>query len=160
MICTEQERSSIYEQYSGKILAYIKSRITNHHTAEDICSDVFLKVYQKLDTFDETKASLSTWIYTITRNTLTDYYRTNRISEEIPETMADGTSLEDDVCKNEMLETLADALEKLDERERSLIVFRYYSGMTLKEAAEKLGISYSYAKILHNKALKELQNFF
>lgn len=160
MVCTEQERSLIYEQYSGKILAYIKSRITNHYTAEDLCSDVFLKVYQKLDTFDETKASLSTWIYTITRNTLTDYYRTNHIAEETPETMADGTSIEDDVCKNEMLETLADALEKLEERERSLIVYRYYSGMTLKEAAEKLGISYSYTKLLHNKALKELQNFF
>ncbi|MCQ2477227.1 MAG: hypothetical protein MJ125_05255 [Clostridia bacterium] len=34
-----------------------------------------MKIYEKTDSFDESKASLSTWIYTVARNTLTDYYR-------------------------------------------------------------------------------------
>lgn len=59
-----------------------------------------------------------------------------------------------------MLEILATALEKLEKRERDIIVFHYYDGLTLKEVGEKLGISYAYVKILHNKALSELKEAF
>ena len=97
-----------------------------------LAADVFVKVYEKLGSFDETKASLSTWIYTVTRNTLTDYYRTGKVSEEIPETLCDGSSLEDDMCNSETLGTLTDALESLDEREREIIILRFYRQLRQK----------------------------
>ena len=75
MIIADIEKEKIYRDYHGKVCGYIRSKINSAQDAEDITSDVFVKVYEKLDTFDETKASLSTWIYTITRNTLTDYFR-------------------------------------------------------------------------------------
>ena len=112
------DKDKIYREYQGKIYGYALSKVNNPQDAEDITSDVFLKVYEKLVTFDETKASLSTWIYTITRNTLTDYFRTRKVFSEIPEIIEDGFSVEDEVCNAEMLETLADALETLEERER------------------------------------------
>lgn len=46
----------------------------------------------------------------------------------------------------------ANAPETLGERERDIIVLRYYSGKTLKEIAEQMDISCSYVKILQNKA--------
>lgn len=148
----------IYEQYHKKVLGYIYNRVNQMELAEDLCSDVFMKVYEKLDSFDESKASLSTWIFTITRNRLTDYFRTRRVFDEVPETMEDGFSVEEDVCGRETLDSLADALQTLDERERDIIVLRYYSGLTLKEIAEKMGISYAYVKLLQNKALVSLKN--
>lgn len=157
---TEQNKADIYTDYHDKVMGYLVSKINNTHLAEDICSDVFLKVYEKLDTFDSSKASLSTWIFTITRNTLTDYYRSRRVMSEIPETLAEDSSVEDDVCDDDLLNTLASALETIDERERDIIIFRYYKGMTLKEISEKLDISYSYVKILHNKALSALREYF
>lgn len=161
MVITDEFKAEIYEQFYPKVLSYINGKVNNYHLAEDLCSDVFLKIYEKIDTFDDSKASVSTWIFTITRNKLTDYYRTRKISGgEIPEYLADDTSLEDDVCNDEMLDTLADALEKLDERERDIVILHYYSGMTLKAVAEKMGISYSYTKLLHNNALSRLQKFF
>ena len=157
---TDEQKAGIYEQFHKKVLSLINSKVCDYDLAEDLCSDVFLKVYEKLDTFDETKASLSTWIFTITRNTLTDHYRTRRVFEEVPETIDDGSSIEDDYCNEETLETLADALERLDERSRDIIIFRYYKGLTLKEVADKMDMSYSYCKALHSQALAKLKKFF
>lgn len=160
MLITEQLKTDIYRDYYHKIRGYIQSKVSDSELAEDLCADVFVKVYEKLDTYDESVASLSTWIFTIARNRLTDHYRTRRVMPEVPETYAAPISLEDDVCNASELETLADALESLDERERDIVVFRYYSGMTLKEIAQKMNISYAYVKVLHNKALSELRKFF
>ena len=157
---TEEQKNELYLNYAGKVRGYFQSRINDPETSEDLCAEVFLKVYEKLDTYDETKASLSTWIFTIARNRLTDFYRTRRVHGEIPETLASGEDIEEDLCRDEMLETLADALETLDERGRDIIILRYYSGMTLKAIAERLGISYAYVKVLHNKALSAMRNYF
>ena len=61
---------------------------------------------------------------------------------------------------DEALEALADALMTLKERERDLILLHYYKGMTLKAAAEKMGMSYINAKVIHKKALSALRNYF
>lgn len=152
-------KEKIYKDYHGKVLSYIRSKTNSVHDAEDIAADVFLKVYEKLDTFDETKASLSTWIYTITRNTLTDFFRTRRVFEEVPEMPDNGSSVEEDVCNAEALEALASALESLEERERDIIILRFYSGKTLKDIATQMGISYAYVKVLQNKAFDVLKKY-
>ena len=158
MIMMDKEK--IYRDYHGKVCGYIRSKINSAQDAEDLTADVFVKVFEKLGTFDESKASLSTWIYTITRNTLTDYFRTRKVFAEIPETMETDTSVEDDVCNAEMLETLAKALETLDERERDIVILRFYSGKTLREISSQMGISYAYVKVLQNKAFEKIKGFF
>ena len=154
------EQAALYEEYHGKILSYMRARIGAGAQAEDLCSEVFVKVCENLDSFDESKSSLATWVYSIARNTLTDWYRTRRVFDEIPETLEDGSSVEDDLCKAENLELLADALEALDERERDIIIARYYEGQTLLRIAERMDISYAYVKVLHNKALASMKKFF
>lgn len=160
MTSTEGFKAEIYSTYYRKVLSYLNGKVNNSYLAEDLCAEVFLKVYEKLDDFDETKASVSTWIFTITRNTLIDYFRTRREFSEIPETLAEKSDIEEDYCRAEMLSTLADALKTLPERERDLIILRYYSGKSLKEVANSLGISYAYVKILHNKALSSMKKYF
>lgn len=160
MTATEEFKSELYTQYYKKVCSYLNGKVNDANLAEDIASDVFLKVFEKLDTFDDSKASVSTWIYTITRNTLTDYFRTRRVFSEIPETMSAQSDIEEEYCRDEMLNILADALTALPERERDLIVLHYYSGKTLKEIAEQLDISYAYVKVLHNKALAAMKKYF
>ncbi|MCQ2319645.1 MAG: sigma-70 family RNA polymerase sigma factor [Bacteroidales bacterium] len=149
----------IYEDYRQKVFSYILSKVQNSDLAEDLCQNVFLKIYEKADTFDETKASVSTWIYTIARNTLTDYYRTRRVTSEIPETIQSEQSTEDEVINGEMMERLADALSQMDERMRDVIILRFYDGKTLREIADNMGISYAYVKVIQNKAFAFLRNF-
>ena len=149
----------IYEDFRQKVFSYMLSKVQNSDLAEDLCQNVFLKIYEKADTFDETKASVSTWIYTIARNTLTDYYRTRRVTSEIPETLQSEQSTEDEVINGEMMERLADALSQMDERMRDVIILRFYDGKTLREIADNMGISYAYVKVIQNKAFAFLRNF-
>ena len=147
----------IYLRYHDKVRAYVRGKIQDPHDVEDLVSAVFMKIVQKLDSYDPAKASVSTWVYTITQNTVTDHFRTRRtmvamedyMLDEHPETLTD-----------DALDSLADALLTLREKERDLIVLHYYTGYTLKTVAEMMGMSYINAKVIHKKALESLRVFF
>lgn len=149
----------VYQQYSRKVMSYIRPRINNPVDAEDLHSVVFTKVYEKFSSFDQTKASVSTWIYTIARNTLIDFFRTRKVHDEL----GDEDIVEEDafqgILDEETLNELASALEKLPQRERDLIILHYYQNLQLKEIALKLHMSYSNCKLVHNKALMKLRQY-
>ncbi|MBQ0070584.1 MAG: sigma-70 family RNA polymerase sigma factor [Spirochaetales bacterium] len=145
----------LYREYRPKIFGYLYKRLENRETAEDLTSDVFLKVMEKIEGFDSGKASLSTWIYAIASNRLIDYYRTRHVTVEVNESI---TASELEVSP-EALDSLADALERLEVRERTLIILRYYKELPLKKTAERMGISYSYAKLLNAQALEKMKKF-
>ncbi len=155
----ESEQERIYELYHNKVQGYIRGKVSNVFQVEDLVSDVFMKVFSKLESFDSTKSSLSTWIYTITRNTVIDYFRTHKQVAELSADISSNFQMEDHILKQETLEELAIALEKMDERSRELIVLKYYLDYSLKTIAEVMDISYSNVKLLHNKALGKLKMY-
>lgn len=157
---TEEFKTQIYQDFNQKIKGYILSKVNDYNLAEDLCSDVFVKVYGKIDTYDETKASISTWIYTIARNTLIDYYRSNKDEVELKEEIAIPEKDDEVICTKDNLDKLASCLEKLNSKEKNIILLHYYKGLTLKEISEKMEISYVYAKVLHKKAILSLQKLF
>lgn len=152
-------KDRVYRDYADKVKYYILGKVTNEADAEDLHSIIFQKIFDKIDTYDEKKASVSTWVYTITHNTVCDYFKTkkNIVSLEDDVLVADENL--DNICKKETLDELADALLKLKEKERQIIVLVFYNDMTIKEAAAKLGMSYSNAKILNGSALAKLKDF-
>ena len=148
---------AIYNEYRPKVTGFIARKVSDPDLAEDLAAEVFLKVCKKYDTFDSSKPSISTWIYTIAQNQVIDYYRTNHVSSELSEEIPIDSHIDDELLNNETLEELAAALEKLPERERMLIVLHYYQEKTLKEVALQLGMSYANVKIVHAKALDKLR---
>lgn len=151
-------KEQIYKDYKDKVFAYIRNHVNSIADAEDLCEDVFVKIFEKIDTYDETKSRLSTWIYSVTSNTVIDFYRTNHISSEIPEDLSDErSSIEDDYLDQENLEALAGALKELPQEQMDIIVLRYYKGYTLQEVAEKMSLSYGITKLRHREALGTLQ---
>lgn len=153
---TEDE---IFRQYHDKIEHYIYGKVSDKHVAEDLTSIVFLKVCRKLSGYDENKASVATWIYTIANNTVIDYYRTNKVYEEIPEEIANAEEIDESIIHEEMLSQLAIALKRLPDRERDLLVLRYYDNMSLKDIAVKMGMSYSNAKVVQAKAINHMRDY-
>ncbi|HJC23899.1 MAG TPA: RNA polymerase sigma factor [Candidatus Eisenbergiella merdavium] len=153
----EEKKKRIYEEYQEKVRRYISGKVQNPHDAEDLVSCVFVKVYQKLDEFDETKASLSTWIYVITQRTVVDWFRTAKTASELSEAIPAAEDVEHSVFRGELLEALTRALKALPERERDLIILHYYTGYKLKEIAERMDISYTTAKVAHSSALGRLK---
>ena len=147
----------IYNAYYKKVMGYIMSRLQHRADAEDLCSEVFEKVYKKFGEYDGEKAAVGTWIYAITRNTLIDHYRKNKPSEELDENIADGSSVEEGILQTESLSELAAALGQLPQELRDIMVLRYYDGKPLTEIADMMGLSYGAIKLRHQKALNMLR---
>lgn len=151
------DREQVYRQYHQKVGSYIRGKVQNVHDVEDLTADVFVKIFEKFDDFDEEKAALSTWIYTITRNTVIDYYRKQKDFSPLDEALPVDDNTVGFLLREEMLEVLANELARLDVRSRKIVILRYFQGRTLRDIAKQMEISYSYVKVLHNQALADLR---
>lgn len=149
----------IYEQYRDKIFGYVLSRIHNRAEAEDVVSTIFLKICKNIDKYNPEKASLSTWVYTITRNTVYDSLKAlrDRPAFELLENTPSPENVEEKVLSEELLEELACALEKLPQRERDAVILLYYRKLDRKTVADALGITYAQLRYLHDKAIQKLE---
>jgi len=70
-----EEFECIYQEYCLKILTFIHKRVPDLYEAEELTGDVFLSFYRNMDSYDEEKGSIATWLYAITANRLKNYYR-------------------------------------------------------------------------------------
>lgn len=154
---TAEEKERLYVEYRKKVWSYVRSRVYNASDVEDVCEDVFLKAFSAADSFDPSKASEGTWLYSITKNAVIDYCRRFHPTEEIPEEIPDISLPEDAVLDAETLEELAAALEQLPTELTDIIVLHYYDRLPLSKVADVLGMSYGAVKIRHNKALALLR---
>ncbi len=144
----------IYREYQPKISGYIHNHVNNPEDAEDLCSEVFRKAWEHIDT--QNRSGFSSFLYTVTRNTVFDYFRTHRQFAPIPETMAVEDDMGENLLREETLSRLAEALKALPEQQRELIVLRYYKNKTLQEIAEMMDLSYGVTKRQHKAALDAL----
>jgi len=149
----------IYEQYRDKNFGCVLSRIHNRAEAEDVVSTIFLKICKNIDKYNPEKASLSTWVYTITRNTVYDSLKAlrDRPAFELLENTPSPENVEEKVLSKELLEELACALEKLPQRERDAVILLYYRKLDRKTVADALGITYAQLRYLHDKAIQKLE---
>ena len=155
----KQDTGYIYAKYRDKVFGFVRSKIYNQTEVEDIVQTVFLKVYSNLDKYDETKASLSTWIYTITRNTIYDYLKEKRdhpVLELFENTVDSEEEPDDSILNNETLEELACALEKLPQNQRDIIILIYYKNLDRRKLAQMFAMTYGQLRYLHDKAIKRL----
>lgn len=155
----QKQIEQIYLEYKDKVFAYVFGKVSNRQDAEDIVSSVFVNVMNKFHTYDSTKASVSTWIYTITHNAVIDFYR--RQKKHMEYTDYSSVSLEDMTTAGmedeALLDSLADALMGLKPKERDLIILHYYKGYKLTEIATMMEMSYVNAKVIHGKAIKKIR---
>lgn len=154
---TPSEREEIYHVHSGKVMGYITSRVQRRADAEDLCADVFEKVYRKLDEYDQDRAKIGTWIFTITRNTVIDYFRKQKPTGELDENMLGEDEVDRSILQEETLRELAQALDKLPPELQNIIVLVYYRKHTLLEVSKMVHLSYRTVKLKHQKALKYLR---
>ncbi len=154
---TRPEMEQVYLEYHDKVSRYIRARVQGWADAEDLCSDVFEKVQRRLPDYDPSKAAVGTWIFTITRNTVIDFFRRNRPSEELDETLRDDFETEASLLNSETMGELASALKNLPQQMRDIIVLRYFDRKPLTEIATIMGISYGAVKLRHQNALMMLR---
>ena len=72
----------IYYEFIPKIVKYFYSKTADKQISEDLASEVFFKIYNKLDKTDLNSQSFKYWLYAIAKNQLIDYFRKNKKEKE------------------------------------------------------------------------------
>ena len=76
--------AELYEQYMPRVFRYVYYKVNNIHLAEDLTSSVFEKAITRFRSYRSDKASFSTWLFAIARNTMIDHFRTSTRGELVP----------------------------------------------------------------------------
>ena len=135
---------TIWHEFAAKLGQFIRARVSDPATAEDILQDVFLKIQGRLDRL-RNPAKLQSWLYLLTRNAIIDHYRTRKETTEVPESLPVEPP-ENDMEMEELKAAFRRMLYSLPEPYRDALVLTEFEGLTQKELAERLGISLSGAK--------------
>lgn len=121
----------------------------NHEEAEDLSQEVFIKVYQNLDKYDQSY-KLSTWILKIATNTTIDYLRKKKLDtiplEEDIESKQDIASAESIFFHQANKKVIEEMIQGLPEEYRLLIILYHQQGLSYKEIAEACNIPMSKVK--------------
>ena len=140
--------AELYEQFMPKVYRYVTFRIRDEHMAQDLTAAVFEKAFAKFDGFNPQKASFSTWIFTIARNTVIDHYRVYRKHEDVvsdveAKATAQYPSPEEEAIRAENTRKLRQFVSQLNKREQEAIVLKYSNGMSNREIAQILNLTES-----------------
>jgi len=148
-------QSEVYSLYYNKVFGYVLNRVHSRADAEDITSEVFLKVFSKSDEFDLHRSGASTYIFRVMQTTLADFYRKNKIVYTSLEEVSD--EIDETENLDELLTSLDDALDTLTERELAIVILHYYHGLSHKEVAKKMQLSYVNVRQICHVALEKLR---
>lgn len=152
--------SRLYEAYVSRIYRYVYFRVPEEALAEDITSQVFLKVWEKLDTYQAGHSPFMAWIYRIAHNTVIDYYRTRKAAISIEDAREVELSHYDDV--DEKLDSqlqsqeLRAALEGLTKDQQQVLLMKFVGGMSTTEIARKMRKQEGAVRALQMRGLQGL----
>jgi RNA polymerase sigma-70 factor, ECF subfamily len=146
---------NIWAEFATRLGRFIRARVADPATAEDILQDVFVRIHQRLDHL-RAPAKLQSWLYLIARNAIIDHYRKTRETSELPESLlAKPPEDSSDAC--ELKDAFRQMIDGLPDLYREAIVLTELEGLTQQELANRLGISLSGAKSRVQRARGQLK---
>lgn len=164
-----QEFISIYEEHKSMVYNLCLNYLKNKEDAEEIVQDVFIKVFEKLDSF-KGESSLKTWVYRITINLCKDKIKSRsrkkrgflfggifNADEQLEHLSIEfnhpGVLLED----KEALEALFNVIDQLPPNQKTAILLRSTEHLSIKEIAEVMNMSEKAVESLLSRAKKSLK---
>jgi RNA polymerase sigma-70 factor, ECF subfamily len=156
------EVAGIYAQFHQTLFSFIQGKVRSKQDAEDILQNVFIKISSGVNKLSSDE-KLQSWIYTITRNTITDYYRVNasrknvEVDDEMEESILDEGRDDPtkglDQCMNTMIKLLP-------EEYRDIIIDAELNGVKQKDLAEKYGMAYPSMRSRVQRGRERLKQLF
>ncbi|MEQ9280003.1 MAG: sigma-70 family RNA polymerase sigma factor [Balneola sp.] len=152
--------TQIWNEFSDRIYYFILSRVDDKEIAKDLLQEVFIKIHTKLDTLND-QSSLSSWMFTVTRNTVYDYYRQKKSRQKEQAVLKDNAHLFEDDELNRLCETCLHLfVQDLPEKYREAILATDLGNLSQKEYAKKIGISYPGLKSRVQRGRAKLNEYF
>jgi RNA polymerase sigma-70 factor, ECF subfamily len=156
------EIESIYRQFRLELFHYIKSKVRTHEDAEDILHNVFIKIAANIGTLAE-EERLKSWLFTVTRNSIIDYYRSNSRKPLVvtSDDMNIEVMLENDVDSTKGLDQCMGRLIALLPSEyRDIIVDSEIKEIKQKDLATKYSMAYPSMRSRVQRGRERLKQLF
>jgi RNA polymerase sigma-70 factor (ECF subfamily) len=152
----------LYDHYSGALLGVIARIIKREELAEEVLQDAFLKIWDRIDSYDASKGKLFTWMLNIARNQAIDKTRSKEFSKG--KKTDDIDNFVNKVERDEYVEQKVDViglqelLKLLPEDQRFVIDQHYLKGYTQAEMSEEFNLPLGTVKTRMRLAMIELRN--
>ena len=153
----------LYRQYAAAIFRFCRRALPTKEDAEDATTEVFMKVRQKLGTYDSSRP-FTAWLYRVASNHCWDMLRRRRIRQDLE--TGDLETLPLEHPEPDQLERLQaehtskqvrSGLARLPDRARMALVLRYYAEMSYDEIADSLGVRRPFVGVLLLRARHQLR---
>lgn len=145
----------LYKRYSQRLFAYFYKRVPAED-AQDLTQRCVMRIYDKAHTFNSNYPAAA-WIFTLARNLLNDEYRRRGRELKLNEAYALELEQVEEVSGQEVWAALQEDLGNLDQRQREIIVWRYFEGREFDEIAKNLATTPSNARQLVSRAIRSLK---
>ena len=151
--------TKLFHEHADALYRFAYFRVSDEEQAQDIVSMVFVKAWEKRDTCDGKNPTA--WLYTIARNTIIDGYRKvepKRLDDIEEPTEHDTTAEELDAETEKRL--LVRALNTLQDDVREIVHWRYIERLSVRDVAERSGLSEANVRVIQHRALKQLRKWY
>lgn len=150
----------IYDKYIDKIYKFVYLKTTNKDLTEDIVSDVFMSALNNVKSFRlEEKSSVKSWLYRIASNKVIDFYRTNKVSENVwdyIEVLSKNEDHWEQLDNKEKLKEVYSFLETINKEHRQIVLYRIWEDLSYKEISEITWKSVDNCKKIVSRTLKNI----
>jgi RNA polymerase sigma-70 factor (ECF subfamily) len=140
---------TVWKDLQQPLRSFIIQRTRDEAAADDILQEVFLKIQSNIAQLRDPQ-KVNAWIFQIARHAIADHYREAKSTYARNETFGDHPaeelSFEEADLNQQLAAWLPSAIELLPEKYREAVRLTEIEGLSQKELAERLGISYSGAK--------------
>ncbi len=154
----------LYRQYAPAMFRFCRRLLPAREDAEDATTEIFMKVRQKLGTYDSSRP-FTAWLYKVASNHCWDALRRRHIRQDLETGDVDELPLEHpDPSQLQRLEAehstkqVRDGLAKLPDRARAALVLRYFADLSYEEIAETLGVRRQFVGVLLLRARHQLRD--
>ena len=150
---------TFYQDNLGLIYHYVYSKVGNRQEAEDLTSQIFLKVVRSLD-LNRDPRSMRNWLFRVARTTIADYWRIlyRGTTSSLDDLLAAGWEGPVDegaaFVESNAAELVQDILQALPERDREVLTSRFLLNLSVRETAARMGLTEVNTKVLQYRALK------
>ena len=150
---------TVYDRYYPDVYRFVRYRLGDTIVAEDIASEVFVRLLEAVNAHHPPQTSLKAWLLGTAAHMVSDHYRQKyrRPTDELPETLPDG--LPDPLLEVEQRERslhLQTAMSTLTEDQQNVLALRFGQGYSLDETASLMNKNVNAVKQLQLRALAAL----
>ncbi|MBP6176729.1 MAG: sigma-70 family RNA polymerase sigma factor [Anaerolineales bacterium] len=156
----QQTISAVYDQHFSEVYRYVLYRIGDATVAEDIASDVFVRLLEAAQNGNSPQTNIKGWLIGTASHVVIDHMRRKyrRPEEEISDTEPDRSpSVAAEVDEREQNRVVNEAYEQLTPEQQHVLALRFGQGYSLEETAASMNKNVNAIKALQFRALAALQ---